>query len=181
MGKLLFLSQVIFLLKILGQLSNLILVQGAIVYLAQMINKQVIYSFVFVLQLVACNKASNKSDASTAISKVMQQQTAAWNKGDLEAFMQPYWQSDSLIFIGKKGITKGWNKTLANYKQSYPDKAAMGRLVFDIYSTQQLSDSSAYTIGKWELFRSKDTLSGHYTLLWKKRNNNWQIVADHSS
>lgn len=95
--------------------------------------------------------------------------------------MEPYWHSDSLQFIGKRGITHGWQATLDNYKKGYPDRAAMGTLQFTNLSIDVLSDSSAYVIGKWELFRTADTLSGHYSLLWKKMGDKWQIVADHSS
>jgi ketosteroid isomerase-like protein len=111
----------------------------------------------------------------------MYEQEQSWNNGDIEGFMKHYWQNDSLKFIGRRGLTYGWQQTLDNYKRSYPDRAAMGRLQFDILSTDILSDSSAFVIGKWTLLRSADTLSGHYTLLWKKYDDRWVIVADHSS
>lgn len=115
------------------------------------------------------------------IQSVMNQQQEAWNRGDIDAFMSGYWQSDSLRFIGKRGITYGWQSTLNNYKSNYPGKAAMGRLQFTNLSTELIGDSAAYVIGKWELFRSADTLGGHYSLLWKNIHGQWLIVADHSS
>ena len=66
------------------------------------------------------------------IMRVLMNQQAAWNDGNLEGFMNGYWESDSLSFIGKKGITKGWQQTLDNYKKSYPDKSTMGILKFEI-------------------------------------------------
>lgn len=125
--------------------------------------------------------AQRVSKAETAIRKVMAEQEIAWNKGDLEAFMAGYWASDSLRFIGSRGLTYGWAQTLANYKKGYPDKEAMGKLSFTILSVEQLSKKSAFVIGKWHLQRTKDELGGHYTLLWKKINGKWVIVADHSS
>lgn len=134
--------------------------------------------------LCGCGVTSSKMESSTAIGaiqQVMDQQQADWNRGDIDGFMQGYWASDSLRFIGKRGITFGWQSTLDNYKKSYPGNEAMGRLQFTNLKMETLSDSSAYVIGKWELFRTTDTLSGHYSLLWKNINGRWMIVADHSS
>lgn len=110
-------------------------------------------------------------------------QQAAWNDGNIEAYMQGYWKSDSLTFIGKKGITKGWQSTLENYQKSYPDKSAMGQLSFEILSLESLSSDAIYVVGKWNLARepAKGNLNGHFTLLFKKIKRQWLIVSDHSS
>ena len=120
-------------------------------------------------------------DAIAEIQHVMDQQQEAWNRGDIEDYMNGYWKSDSLRFIGKRGITYGWQPTLDNYKKGYPNADAMGRLQFTNLSMELTGDSSAYVIGKWMLYRTTDTLSGHYSLLWKRMDNQWLIVADHSS
>jgi uncharacterized protein (TIGR02246 family) len=122
-----------------------------------------------------------QSKDETAIRKVLAQQTEAWNRGDLEGFMEGYWKSDSLVFIGKSGVNRGWQKTLDNYKKGYPDKTAMGQLEFDIIEVRRLAPDHYYVIGKWLLKRSIGDLSGHYDLLWKKIGGKWVIVADHSS
>ena len=118
----------------------------------------------------------------------MKTQEESWNKGDVRGFMNYYWNSDSLKFIGSKGITYGWQKTLDNYMKGYPNKEAMGILTFTILESTQLSETSIYVIGKWELKKDTSTSSvsnkpsgGHFTLLWKKINNKWVIVADHTS
>lgn len=112
----------------------------------------------------------------------MARQEAAWNQGNLDSFMIGYWPSDSLRFIGSRGLTYGWQTTLDNYRKSYPDRDAMGTLKFTILSVEKLSRRSAYVIGKWRLTRGeKGDLSGHYTLLWRKIHGKWVIVADHSS
>ena len=120
-------------------------------------------------------------DSIAEIQHVMDQQQEAWNRGDIEDYMNGYWKSDSLRFIGKRGITYGWQPTLDNYKKGYPNADAMGRLQFTNLSMELTGDSSAYVIGKWQLYRTTDTLSGHYSLLWKRMDNQWLIVADHSS
>ncbi|MDX1912781.1 MAG: DUF4440 domain-containing protein [Saprospiraceae bacterium] len=116
-----------------------------------------------------------------AIRKIMAEQERAWNQGDLSAFMAGYWHSDSLRFIGSRGLTYGWQQTLDNYKKSYPDRATMGTLKFTVLSVEKLSRRSAFVIGKWHLTREKGDLSGHFTLLWRKMAGKWRIVADHSS
>ncbi len=135
------------------------------------------------LLMTGCGKVPVTERSATAgtLNRQMQEQEEAWNSGDLDGFMKHYWQSDSLMFIGRSGITRGWQATLDNYKKGYPDAAAMGRLQFNNKVVEVLSDTSAYVIGKWTLYRATDTLSGHYSLLWKNKNGSWVIVADHSS
>lgn len=116
-----------------------------------------------------------------AIRQLMQQQTDAWNKGNIPVFMQTYWQSDSLLFIGKNGITKGWQATLDRYKKSYPDTAAMGQLHFNLLEFKQLTPELYFLVGQWHLQRSVGNLQGHFTLLIRKINGAWKIIADHSS
>jgi len=110
----------------------------------------------------------------------MKMQEKAWNEGDIKGFMNYYWKSDSLKFIGSKGITYGWQKTLDNYIKSYPTKNDMGILTFTIVEGTQLSEKSIYVIGKWELKKDKP-VGGYFTLLWKLIDDKWVIVADHTS
>lgn len=110
----------------------------------------------------------------------MKAQELAWNKGDINGFMEYYWKSDSLKFIGSKGITYGWQKTYDNYIKGYPTKEAMGILTFTIKEITQLSKTSMYVIGQWQLSKEKSS-GGYFTLLWKKINGQWVIVADHTS
>ncbi|MEO0404960.1 MAG: nuclear transport factor 2 family protein [Bacteroidota bacterium] len=123
----------------------------------------------------------NQELEASLIQQVMNQQQDAWNTGDLNQFMVGYWESDSLTFIGKSGVNRGWDKTLSNYKKSYPNKEAMGQLQFTNLNIDVHTPEIASVIGKWELFRTADTLSGHYSLLWKKKAGNWVIISDHSS
>ena len=115
-----------------------------------------------------------------AILKLMDDQRLAWNRGDIEGFMQGYWKSDSLMFVGSK-TTYGWQNTLDNYKRGYPDKAAMGILTFDILKVQILGPENAFVFGAWHLKREKDNPGGYYTLWFRKINGEWKIVVDHTS
>lgn len=135
-----------------------------------------------ILICILCSSTGFTQDKNArAILKLLDTQTAAWNKGDLQGFMKGYWENDSLRFIGKSGITYGWSNTLANYKRGYPDTAAMGKLQFTILVVKKLSPRYYEVVGKWYLKRSIGDASGHYTLLLRKIKGNWVIVSDHSS
>lgn len=134
---------------------------------------------IILLLLNLATKAQRSKDVKLVLDHIQTQQNA-WSNGDVTEFMNYYWKNDSLKFIGSKGITYGWQKTLDNYKTSYPNKEAMGKLTFTIVEATQLSKSSIYVIGKWELKKDKP-VGGYFTLLWKKINKQWVIVADHTS
>jgi len=137
----------------------------------------------YILTIVAffCFLLVSAQADEEAIIKVMSNQESAWNNGDLKGFMQGYWNNDSLVFIGSKGLTYGWQNTLDNYKKSYPDKAAMGTLLFTIKKLEVTKNKTAFVIGTWSLQREEDNPNGHFTLYWKKLDGQWVIVADHSS
>lgn len=124
--------------------------------------------------------AQKKSEDET-IRQLLLAQSDAWNRGNLEEFMQGYWKSDSLMFIGKSGVTYGWQQTLENYKKGYPDTAAMGKLNFEFVEIKRLSVLYYFVVGKWHLKRSIGDVGGHFTLLLRKIKGKWVIVADHSS
>lgn len=138
-------------------------------------------SLLSVIFLFTCSIAFSQKDDAATIRKLLDRQTEAWNRGDIESFMKGYWENDSLTFIGKSGITYGWKNTLENYRRGYPDTASMGKLVFTIISIKRLSPDYFCVIGKWELFRTVGNISGHYTLLLRKIDGEWVIVSDHSS
>ncbi|HEY2721313.1 MAG TPA: DUF4440 domain-containing protein [Chitinophagaceae bacterium] len=123
--------------------------------------------------------AQSKDEMS--IHKILEQQTISWNQGNIDEFMKGYWKSDSLMFIGKNGIDRGWQKTLSHYKKSYPDTSTMGKLSFDIILVKKLSTEYYYVVGKWMLKRNIGDLDGYYNLLFKKINGHWFIIVDHSS
>jgi ketosteroid isomerase-like protein len=132
--------------------------------------------FVFSVSVAAAQSKNEKQ-----IREILNEQTAAWNRGDIPAFMNGYWQNDSLMFIGKNGIVYGWQQTLENYKKNYPSPNAMGKLSFEIIKVDKLSSKYYSVIGKWMLVRSIGDVGGHFSLLFKKINGQWKIVSDHSS
>lgn len=134
---------------------------------------------ILVFSIAAAAAAQSKDEQ--VIRNTLEEQRKAWNSGNLEIFMSAYLQSDSLMFIGKSGITYGWKNTLNNYKKGYPDTSAMGKLSFSILEVKRLSANYYFVVGKWHLARSIGDVQGHFTLLFKKEKNKWVIVADHSS
>lgn len=116
-----------------------------------------------------------------AILAVLSAQQTAWNQGDIETFMNGYWESDSLMFTGKTGIVYGYQNTLKRYRAGYPDRRAMGQLTFTILHVVAMSKTSAQVVGRWHLDREDGDLEGYFTLLWRKIDGEWVIVADHTS
>lgn len=140
--------------------------------------KKVLVSILFLFVIV--NVFAQSSDKAQ-ILKLLEDQRLAWNKGDVEEYMQGYVKSDSLLYVGKTGPKYGWNNTLNNYKKSYPDKQAMGYLSFDIKDVKILSPEYAFVLGAWKLKREKDEPGGYFTLIVQKINGEWKVISDHSS
>ncbi len=114
------------------------------------------------------------------ILKVMTDQQIAWNNGDLDGFMQGYWNSEEMMFIGKSGPNYGWQKTLENYKKSYPTKEKMGILSFSDQKIKMLGKNYAHVFGKWKLTRKDGDLGGIYTLVFQKFKDGWKVISDHT-
>ena len=118
---------------------------------------------------------------SLDIMKVMKFQENAWNSGDINSFMQGYIKSDELVFSGKSGPVYGWNETRNRYLKNYPDTQTMGKLKFTVNKIRSVSSDVAFLIGEYYLTRSTEDSYGHFTLFWKKINNKWLIISDHTT
>jgi hypothetical protein len=141
------------------------------------------------IALTACYCSMRKGDAQQptdpageerAIRALLQSQEAAWNEGNIEGFMEGYWRSDSLRFVGTT-ITEGWQATLERYRKSYPDRAAMGELRFEYYRFHFIDASVCLVTGRYHLKREADAPTGIFSLLLRKINERWVIVYDHTS
>ncbi len=127
-------------------------------------------------------KANDPTTERQAIRQVLQAQVDAWNAGDIERFMQGYTQTDSLRFASGGQVRRGWDTTLARYRKSYPDRAAMGTLAFSQIDIQLLAPGWALVFGGWQLERADGTPNGLFTLLFRKTEDGaWRIVHDHTS
>ena len=111
----------------------------------------------------------------------MEQQRIAWNDNDINEFMNGYLKSDKLVFSGSNGPVFGWNFVKDRYLKGYSTKELMGDLSFEINNLFSLSRKVAILLGKFNLQRKNEKLSGYFTLIFKKINGNWYIVSDHTS
>lgn len=135
----------------------------------------------FYLLLFQCISSYAQNKDEQIIRSILNRQTQDWNRGDIQSFMHGYWENDSLMFIGKNGVTYGYQTTLNNYKKNYPDTTAMGKLQFQILQVKPQGEGYYFVLGKWMLKRSIGDLSGHYTLIFRKIKGEWVIISDHSS
>lgn len=135
----------------------------------------------FLLVIIVSIKAFAQDKDKQTVLNILNNQTKAWNNGDLEHFMVGYWNNDSLMYVGKNGVTYGYQPTLENYKKNYSTHDKMGQLQFTILHVNRLSKEIINVVGKWHLTRTIGDVSGHFTLIFKKINGQWVIISDHSS
>jgi ketosteroid isomerase-like protein len=115
------------------------------------------------------------------IRAVLAEQTAAWNRADIDAFMTGYWKSDHTLFIGANGVVRGWEAVLARYHRNYPDRKAMGHLTFSNVEVHVECADAAFVVGEYHLERADDKPAGVFTLDFRKFAEGWRIVADHTT
>lgn len=135
----------------------------------------------FVTITAAGQSYGRQSKSADAIREVMNAQAAAWNAGDIDAFMKGYWNSERLVFVSGDNVTRGWQPTLDRYKKSYDSRAKMGTLVFSDLEITVLSKDAAVVLGNWALTRESDNPKGKFTLIFRKFKDGWRIVHDHTS
>jgi ketosteroid isomerase-like protein len=136
---------------------------------------------VLIILVFSITLTAQTTKQEEAIRKVMDDQAAAWNRGDLEGFMAGYWRSEKLTFISGTEVTRGWQQTLDNYKKSYNSNEKMGVLRFSDLEFTILSKDAAVVLGNWTLKRQKDTPHGKFTLTFRKFKEGWRIIMDHTS
>ena len=139
----------------------------------------------FLVWSVAClgliGSAFAQDEAKPQIEKILADQAAAWNRGDIDGFMEGYAKLPSLRFASEGTVTYGWQQTLDRYRQHYASRAAMGTLTFSDLDTNVLSPEAALVFGHWKLTTDHGTPNGLFTLLFRKTDAGWRIVADHTS
>jgi len=126
-------------------------------------------------------KSFAQSNTEKEIVGILNEQQNSWNQSNLAGFMKHYWESDSLTFISKNGIKKGWQSVYDGYQKSYADKGEMGILNFEIFKVELLSQKNALVLGGWKVVNAKGTYQGYFTLWFKKIKRKWVIAQDHTS
>jgi ketosteroid isomerase-like protein len=124
---------------------------------------------------------ASQSRTEQAIRAVLEAQAAAWNRGDIEGYMDGYDRSPKTEFVGGDSITRGWQQVLDQYKKRYDSREKMGSLTFSDLEITVLSDDAALVLGRWRLKRANDEPHGTFTLLFRQTKAGWRIVHDHTS
>jgi len=136
----------------------------------------------FLRQQPLLAEPASSHDADRAdIHTVLKSQQAAWNRGDVDAFLVGYWQSPELTFSGSNGVSRGWDGVLARYKKIYPDRSTMGELTFSDLEFRFLGPDAALVLGKWHLKREMGDIGGVFSLVWQRFPEGWKIIHDHTS
>lgn len=139
-------------------------------------------TLVLILSTMAFAEKSEKNlKIENAVKKVLNDQTEAWNKCDIEGFMQGYWKSENLSFTSGNKNTRGWQATFDNYKKGYDSCDKMGKLSFSELDVTVLSKRSAMVRGRFLLERKSDKPTGLFTLIFRKFKDGWKIIHDHTS
>jgi uncharacterized protein (TIGR02246 family) len=125
--------------------------------------------------------AAQRRHIESDIRRVMNDQVAAWNRGDIDGFMRGYWNSADLVFVSGDNVTRGWQPTLEHYKKSYDSRAKMGTLMFSDLEIKVLASDAAVVLGSWALARDKDNPHGKFTLTFRRFRDGWRIIIDHTS
>ncbi len=134
------------------------------------------------LALAGCAASPPAADTEAAsIRAVLAGQSAAWNRGDIDGFMQGYWNSEQLRFASGDSVTYGWAAANQRYHAHYPDRAAMGALEFSDLDVELLAPDAAIVFGRWALQREHDRPHGLFTLVLRKTPDGWKISRDHTS
>jgi len=138
-----------------------------------------VLAFIFAIlpQPSAC---AAEDESRVEIERTIVAQAEAWNRGDLDEFMKPYWNDERLTFSSGGQTQRGWTATRQRYAVRYPDRATMGKLTFSQLEIESLGDNAALTLGRWQLAREQP-IGGNFSLVWRRIDGRWLIVHDHSS
>src|SRR6266571_2174977 len=125
--------------------------------------------------------AAAVADPTAEICEILHTQQRAWNRGDIDGFMNGYARSRSTIFVSEDTLTRGWQTVRGRYKEKYSDREKMGTLTFSDLEITPLGPSAAIVIGRWQLKRKIDKPHGRFSLVFRHLTEGWRIVHDHTS
>ena len=141
-------------------------------------------ALLLVLGAAVLDAAGEKSASAPVISEVravLGAQQEAWNRGDIDGFMNGYARAESTVFVSGDEVMRGWQTVRDRYLKKYSDRAKMGALTFSDLEIERLGPDSAVALGRWELKRASDNPHGRFTLILRKTPDGWRIVHDHTS
>jgi ketosteroid isomerase-like protein len=130
---------------------------------------------------LVCAESEQPPNSVAEIQSVLSAQQDAWNRGDIDAFMNGYARSASTVFVSQDEVGRGWETVRDRYRVKYSDRAKMGTLSFSDIEVTMLSPDAAVVLGSWRLKRANDEPHGRFTLIFKRLPEGWRIVHDHTS
>jgi len=130
---------------------------------------------------LVCAEPEQPSNSVAEIQSVLSAQQDAWNRGDIDAFMNGYARSGSTVFVSEDEVGRGWETVRGRYRLKYSDRAKMGTLGFSDIEVTVLSPDAAVVLGLWRLKRANDEPHGRFTLIFKRLPEGWRIIHDHTS
>ncbi|HKE58254.1 MAG TPA: nuclear transport factor 2 family protein [Pyrinomonadaceae bacterium] len=136
---------------------------------------------VLLIPNLAMSQEKTNSKNMAAIRAVIEAQRDAWNRGDIEAYMDGYDRSSETVFVSGDSVTRGWQTVLDRYKKSYSTREKMGTLSFSDLEITLLGKDSAVVLGRWHLQRANDQPHGTFSLIFRLTKNGWKIIHDHTS
>jgi ketosteroid isomerase-like protein len=149
------------------------------------VRRRIVFSLAFCLLTLATSACvpapeppKNDEQIAAAVRAVMEAQQAAWNRGDIEGFMEGYDRAETTIFVSGEELTRGWQTVLGRYKERYNSREQMGTLTFSELTVTPISSVLALADGRWQLTRSNDAPRGRFTLIFRRINNDWRIIHD---
>jgi uncharacterized protein (TIGR02246 family) len=135
----------------------------------------------YLLMTTAVPLPAQMANAVADIQSVLHAQQDAWNRGDIDGFMNGYARSASTVFVSEDEVRRGWETVRDRYRVKYSDRAKMGTLSFSDIEVTMLSPDAAVVLGRWRLKRANDEPHGRFTLIFKRLSEGWRIVHDHTS
>jgi uncharacterized protein (TIGR02246 family) len=135
----------------------------------------------YILVAAVCAAPEQASTSVAEIQSLLAAQQDAWNRGDIDAFMNGYARSASTVFVSQDEVSRGWETVRDRYRVKYSDRTKMGTLSFSEIEVTMLSPDAAVVLGRWRLKRASDEPHGRFTLIFKRLPEGWRIVHDHTS
>ena len=114
---------------------------------------------------------------------MLQASANAWNRGDLESFLDDYLDSDETAFVGSAvsfGVDQIRERYLASYWKTGMPAQQLG---FEDIHVRPLGSDHALARGKYVLTNPDGSAggTGYFSLVLVRTDDGWRIIHDHSS
>jgi len=135
--------------------------------------------------MYSCSKSSqepvlDKVQVESNVGALLEAQLVQWNLGNIDGFMEGYWDSPEMRFVSSKSVIMGHPKLTEMYKKSFPKRDDMGKLKFAVNDKKWMGEEVLSVLGQWEVLTEDTTRSGNFCLFFMEVDEGWRIVEDHT-